>query len=326
MSISASSQSSSVNSLTDAGDDKSEVDMEGDHTVMSNSSVIHLKPVRSLGSSLTCLKLIIWIHHYYMILFIHFKYNMRHNFDYFWLLCSILFCCLHVLCIVAYLSGGGGISWRVRTSHPANWATVPTWTHSTAKAEPRTLCYYTHSLSGNNTVIVFADQIRRWINNRLITNITACVPTGHFPHPWVVQRQKSFVMSSLWALNAFVLRLESSHFVGNQNQSNDPAWNIYAQESVSCFCQLTRQIKEHEQDSELREQILGYKRMRRQHQKQLMALENKLKAEMDEHRLRLDKELENQRNSFAQEMEKLIKKHQASMEKDVCFQLIYAFT
>ena len=93
-----------------------------------------------------------------------------------------------------------------------------------------------------------------------------------------------------------------------------------------CICQLTRQIKEHEQDSELREQILGYKRMRRQHQKQLMALENKLKAEMDEHRLRLDKELENQRNSFAQEMEKLIKKHQASMEKDVfIFYLIYVF-
>ena len=93
-----------------------------------------------------------------------------------------------------------------------------------------------------------------------------------------------------------------------------------------CICQLTRQIKEHEQDSELREQILGYKRMRRQHQKQLMALENKLKAEMDEHRLRLDKELENQRNSFAQEMEKLIKKHQASMEKDVfIFYFIYVF-
>lgn len=88
-------------------------------------------------------------------------------------------------------------------------------------------------------------------------------------------------------------------------------------------CQLTRQIKEHEQDSELREQILGYKRMRRQHQKQLMALENKLKAEMDEHRLRLDKELENQRTSFAQEMEKLIKKHQASMEKDVCSYCLY---
>uniref|UniRef100_A0A8C9W3A7 non-specific serine/threonine protein kinase n=1 Tax=Scleropages formosus TaxID=113540 RepID=A0A8C9W3A7_SCLFO len=74
---------------------------------------------------------------------------------------------------------------------------------------------------------------------------------------------------------------------------------------------VTRQMQEHEQDSELREQMSGYKRMRRQHQKQLMALENKLKAEMDEHRLRLDKELETQRNSFAVELEKLVKKHQA---------------
>lgn len=79
---------------------------------------------------------------------------------------------------------------------------------------------------------------------------------------------------------------------------------------------VTRQIQEHEQNSELREQISGYKRMRRQHQKQLLALENKLKADMDEHRLKLDKELESQRNSFAAEMDKLIKKHQAAMEKD----------
>uniref|UniRef100_A0A665THZ1 non-specific serine/threonine protein kinase n=1 Tax=Echeneis naucrates TaxID=173247 RepID=A0A665THZ1_ECHNA len=160
MSISASSQSSSVNSLTDAGDDKSEVDMEGDNTVMSNSSVIHLKPVRK--------------------------------------------------------------------SEPHNRPT-----------EPQS-------------------------------------PPAQTPRP----------------------KRNREHFATIRTAS------------------LTRQIKEHEQDSELREQILGYKRMRRQHQKQLMALENKLKAEMDEHRLRLDKELENQRNSFAQEMEKLIKKHQASMEKD----------
>uniref|UniRef100_A0A673H0C8 non-specific serine/threonine protein kinase n=1 Tax=Sinocyclocheilus rhinocerous TaxID=307959 RepID=A0A673H0C8_9TELE len=44
MSISASSQSSSVNSIPDAADDKSDHDLEKDHTVMSNSSVIHLKP------------------------------------------------------------------------------------------------------------------------------------------------------------------------------------------------------------------------------------------------------------------------------------------
>lgn len=57
--------------------------------------------------------------------------------------------------------------------------------------------------------------------------------------------------------------------------------------------------------------------MRRQHQKQLMGLENKLKAEMDEHQLRLDKELENQRNNFSMEGEKLSKKHQAILEKEV---------
>lgn len=61
----------------------------------------------------------------------------------------------------------------------------------------------------------------------------------------------------------------------------------------------------------------GYKRMRRQHQKQLMGLENKLKAEMDEHQLKLDKELENQRNSFSTEADKLVKKHQAILEKEV---------
>uniref|UniRef100_S4RCL6 Serine/threonine-protein kinase TAO3 n=1 Tax=Petromyzon marinus TaxID=7757 RepID=S4RCL6_PETMA len=80
---------------------------------------------------------------------------------------------------------------------------------------------------------------------------------------------------------------------------------------------VTRQMHEHEQESELREQMSGYKRMRRQHQKQLMALENKLKAEMDEHRLRLDKELETHTNGAASDMEKLLKKHQALLDKEV---------
>lgn len=80
---------------------------------------------------------------------------------------------------------------------------------------------------------------------------------------------------------------------------------------------MTRQIQEHEQGSALREQMTGYKRMRRQHQKQLLALENKLKTEMDEHQLRLDKELESQRNSFSSEADKLAKKHQAILEKEV---------
>uniref|UniRef100_A0A8D2Q6P3 non-specific serine/threonine protein kinase n=1 Tax=Varanus komodoensis TaxID=61221 RepID=A0A8D2Q6P3_VARKO len=165
MSISASSQSSSVNSLPDASDDKSELDMlEGDHTVMSNSSVIHLKPV----------------------------------------------------------SAGG------------------------ARGAPR-------ARPGDPAVSAASGGCRLPARTRPVA----------LPPP-----------------------------------------------------QVTRQMQEHEQDSELREQMSGYKRMRRQHQKQLMALENKLKAEMDEHRLRLDKDLETQRSNFAAEMEKLVKKHQAAMEKE----------
>ncbi|XP_028318895.1 serine/threonine-protein kinase TAO3 [Gouania willdenowi] len=61
----------------------------------------------------------------------------------------------------------------------------------------------------------------------------------------------------------------------------------------------------------------GYKRMRRQHQKQLIALENRLKAEMDEHRLRLQKELETQANNTYIELERLAKRHAAQTEKEM---------
>ena len=61
----------------------------------------------------------------------------------------------------------------------------------------------------------------------------------------------------------------------------------------------------------------GYKRMRRQHQKQLIALENRLKAEMDEHRLRLQKELETHANNTYIELERLAKRHAAQTDKEV---------
>ncbi|KAF6738063.1 Serine/threonine-protein kinase TAO3 [Oryzias melastigma] len=80
---------------------------------------------------------------------------------------------------------------------------------------------------------------------------------------------------------------------------------------------VTKQIHEHEQESELREQMSGYKRMRRQHQKQLIALENKLKAEMDEHRLKLQKEVETQANNAYIELEKLAKRHAAHTDKEM---------
>ncbi|XP_057355479.1 LOW QUALITY PROTEIN: serine/threonine-protein kinase TAO1-like [Manis pentadactyla] len=83
-------------------------------------------------------------------------------------------------------------------------------------------------------------------------------------------------------------------------------WNIILGNLV------TRQI----QGQEPREQMFCYIEMRRQHRRKLVTLENKLKAEMDEHRFRLEKDFETQCNNFAAEMAKLIKKHQAALEKE----------
>ncbi|XP_072557647.1 serine/threonine-protein kinase TAO1 isoform X3 [Paramormyrops kingsleyae] len=194
MSISASSQSSSVNSLPDAagaGDDRSELELlEGDHTVMSNSSVIHVQPVGTGPSR-----------------------------------------------------GVGSISFTA-VSH----SDVP---HQDEE------CFHDN------------------------------------PEP---QR-----------------RLSEPQSPPAQTPRTKPRYrNREHFATIRTASLVTRQ----EQDSELREQMSGYKRMRRQHQKQLMALENKLRAEMDEHRLRLDKELEAQRSSFSGDIEKLLKKQQASLEKD----------
>ncbi|XP_047665277.1 serine/threonine-protein kinase TAO3 isoform X3 [Tachysurus fulvidraco] len=79
----------------------------------------------------------------------------------------------------------------------------------------------------------------------------------------------------------------------------------------------SKEIQEHEQDFVWQEQMSGYKRMRRQHQKQLIALENKLKAEMDEHKLRLQKEVETQANNTYIELERLAKKQTAQFEKEM---------
>uniref|UniRef100_A0A674CGH9 non-specific serine/threonine protein kinase n=1 Tax=Salmo trutta TaxID=8032 RepID=A0A674CGH9_SALTR len=116
--------------------------------------------------------------------------------------------------------------------------------------------------------------------------------------------------------NEMAMMTEGEHTV-TSNSSIIHRPTVSLREVCVCVCVcVTRQIQEHEQGSALREQMSGYKRMRRQHQKQLMGLENKLKAEMDEHQLRLDKELENQRNSFGGEGDKLGKKHQAILEKE----------
>uniref|UniRef100_A0A8C4MB29 Serine/threonine-protein kinase TAO2 n=1 Tax=Equus asinus asinus TaxID=83772 RepID=A0A8C4MB29_EQUAS len=117
--------------------------------------------------------------------------------------------------------------------------------------------------------------------------------------------------------------LESSHSVpsmsisaSSQSSSVNSLEGPEPRFSFSLASQVSRQIQEHEQDSALREQLSGYKRMRRQHQKQLLALESRLRGEREEHSARLQRELEAQRAGFGAEAEKLSRRHQAIGEKE----------
>ncbi|CAI9741360.1 Serine threonine kinase [Octopus vulgaris] len=78
---------------------------------------------------------------------------------------------------------------------------------------------------------------------------------------------------------------------------------------------VTKQMKEHEHTNELREQFAGYKRMRKQHQKQLKTMESKFAAEMEEHKLKLDKEYDLLKVNFGKELERLSIKHAQELEK-----------
>ncbi|XP_006824331.1 serine/threonine-protein kinase TAO1-B-like [Saccoglossus kowalevskii] len=78
---------------------------------------------------------------------------------------------------------------------------------------------------------------------------------------------------------------------------------------------VSAQAHAHKDENELREQMTGYKRMRRQHQKQLQQLENKVAAEMEEHKQKLDKEFEQGTHTSGKELEKLLQRHQLELDR-----------
>lgn len=66
------------------------------------------------------------------------------------------------------------------------------------------------------------------------------------------------------------------------------------------------------------EQMTGYKRLRRQHQKAIIQLETKCRQELEDHKQKLDKEYENLLTQFSKDLEKLQNKHQKELQKKVC--------
>ncbi|RWS13556.1 serine/threonine protein kinase TAO1-like protein [Dinothrombium tinctorium] len=117
------------------------------------------------------------------------------------------------------------------------------------------------------------------------------------------------------------LRRQSSNCVSRVSPSNSSASLNSAELGANNFATLrttsivTRQIKEHEKENQMYEQMSGYKRMRRQHQKAIVQLEAKCRQELEEHKQKLDKEYESLLTQFSKELEKLQIKHQQELER-----------
>ncbi|GAB6030346.1 hypothetical protein CHUAL_006011 [Chamberlinius hualienensis] len=111
------------------------------------------------------------------------------------------------------------------------------------------------------------------------------------------------------------LRPSSSSTSSNSNLNNSLSnvSNNFA--TIRTTSIVSKQQKEHVQENAMHEQMSGYKRMRRQHQKALIQLEEKCKQEMEEHKQKLDKEYENLLQQFSKELEKLSSKYQQEVDR-----------
>lgn len=78
-------------------------------------------------------------------------------------------------------------------------------------------------------------------------------------------------------------------------------------------------MKEHARENQWHEQMSGYKRMRRQHQKAVTQLEVKCCQEIEEQKQKLNKEYETLLQQFKKDLEKQMTKQQSELEKKVPF-------
>eukprot|EP00731_Ephydatia_muelleri_P022590 Em0015g173a len=78
---------------------------------------------------------------------------------------------------------------------------------------------------------------------------------------------------------------------------------------------VSRQAEEYQLQSELREQMLGYKRMRQQHKSQMQQLESKHKNELGANQKSQEKELEQFRSNYERELDRQRARHKAEAEQ-----------
>ncbi|KAL5016280.1 hypothetical protein ScPMuIL_005869 [Solemya velum] len=134
--------------------------------------------------------------------------------------------------------------------------------------------------------------------------------------------QHSVQSSSCVSTSSRSSSINSLQGAANDERGRDQSPNkVFGGGSTNYFATIrptsivTKQMKEHKNSNEWREQFSGYKLMRKQHQKQLLQMEGRYKTEMEEHKQKLDKEYENLRQSWHMELDRLKKKNLQELEK-----------
>ncbi|KRY46102.1 Serine/threonine-protein kinase SULU [Trichinella britovi] len=93
------------------------------------------------------------------------------------------------------------------------------------------------------------------------------------------------------------------------------AWRRSRFATIRPTVTIAREQTEYAAENNMHEQMSGYKRMRREHQKELKQLEEKFNSEMDNLKMKLDREYENLLLQFHKEMDKLHVTHRQELDK-----------
>lgn len=142
--------------------------------------------------------------------------------------------------------------------------------------------------------------------NNCVTDIDA------YRNPMSIRRESTSSSTGAGGIPNQANRISPSNSSASINSTELGANNFATLRTTSI---VTRQLKEHARDNQLQEQMSGYKRMRRQHQKAIMQLEDKCRQEFEEQQQRLDKEYDALLQQFKKDLEKQITKQQQELDK-----------
>jgi len=179
-----------------------------------------------------------------------------------------------------------------------------------------------HPQHQNRNKVLASDGLTRSSSDRMASSQVAPQQRPHVEHIQTRKLTSRNVPSSRNVARSKGGRDSSSEMFNLRDKMSPKKQEINEKLQMSGFATIRsaqvihRQINQHQEENRHRDQLQGYKKMRREHQKHLISYENKLKGEMDEYSAKLTKELELLLKQFADELERMLKRHKTELHKE----------